>query len=331
MRAKFETVACNLCGSRRYRHIYRMPDVHYFRDEWFDIVECVDCGLGFVNPRPVPAAMDRYYPRAFFDTFVLGDTQHQQRYAREAAFLEAAPRPPDGAPPQLLDVGCANGDFPRFMRAQGWNVEGVEIAAEARSIDDFTVYRVPFPEAPVGDARYDAVTAWAVLEHVHDPMAYFRKAAQVLRPGGVFVFLVPNFASLSSRCLFREDVPRHLYFFTPSTIKAYLEKNGLVLERATFDGAIFEMRPVNWLRHYLRRLVGLPALRWTDLPEMWHEWHERTGAGRNLRSLVHYSFTHPLAALDRLLMPLFETWQRWNGTYGTATYVARKSAPRSTD
>src|SRR3546814_5417313 len=61
---------------------------------------------------------------------------------------------------------------------------------------------------------YDVITAWAVLEHVHDPMSYFMKAASTIQSGGYFVFLVTNFDSISSRSLFREDVPRHLYFFS---------------------------------------------------------------------------------------------------------------------
>ncbi len=44
-------MACNLCGSERQTAVYAMPDRRYFREEFFTVTECDECGLGFVNPR----------------------------------------------------------------------------------------------------------------------------------------------------------------------------------------------------------------------------------------------------------------------------------------
>ena len=177
MSGHYETVGCNLCGSLDQQIVYKKPDELFNTDEWFTVVECSRCGLGFVNPRP---------------------------------FEEGRPR--------LLDVGCANGGFPRFARANGFDVEGVEIAINSLEIADFPVYRSTLSDIPVNAPTYDIVTAWAVLEHVHDPMSYFRKVGRILKPGGAFVFLVTNFSSISSKALYREDLPRHLHFFSTKTI-----------------------------------------------------------------------------------------------------------------
>lgn len=320
-----EWVGCNLCGSRHLRLVYRMPDTLFHPDEWFDVVECEDCGLGFVNPRPVPAAIGYYYPGEFYDEFEENRERHKERYAREAAFL---PKIPDqaGRKRRLLDVGCANGDFARHVKGLGWDVEGVEISPNAKPIADFHVHRYPLPEVPREDGSFDAVTAWAVLEHVHDPRAYFAKAAHLLRPGGVFVFLVTNLDSASSRYLFREDIPRHLYFFDPRTVAAYLEQVGLEMIEARHDGTIFEMRATNWLFHLLRRLTGRAPMAWEELPETRQAWFERTRRTPSPSSNLVFAATHPLVILDRLLLPVYEAWQRWRGTYGITTYVARKPA-----
>src|SRR5437879_8656059 len=74
------------------------------------------------------------------------------------------------------------------MAARSWDVEGVEISQSPRRITDFRVYGQEFQDIPVNEPVYDAVTAWAVLEHVHDPMSYFRKASEVVKKGGLFVF-----------------------------------------------------------------------------------------------------------------------------------------------
>src|SRR5258708_32225535 len=95
------------------------------------------------------------------------------------------------------------------------------------------------------------------MEHVHDPMAYIRKAAEVVKKGGLFVFLVQNFQSVASRHLFCEDVPRHLYFFTREAVNQYLEKTGFALEKEVNGRKIYKLAPYNWLGFMVRtRLVG---------------------------------------------------------------------------
>jgi len=91
----------------------------------------------------------------------------------------------------------------------------------AKPILDFKSLSAEFHEIPVDERALRRDHGVAVLEHVHDPKAYFKKAGQVLKKGAMFVFLVTNFKSLSSRGLYLEDVPRHLYFFTEETVARY--------------------------------------------------------------------------------------------------------------
>ena len=320
-----ETVACNLCGSTRYTALYRMPDRRGYQSGIFTVVECNQCGLGFVNPRPPFEAMGKYYPKEYYDEeFVQNRAHHLRRYAREARYLRPMERKP--GPKSLLDVGCANGDFPRFMRARGWQVEGVEISTSSRPITDFHVYPQPLPDIPVNRPVYDAVTAWAVLEHVHDPMAYFRKASQVTRAGGVFVFQVPNFNSLASRCLFLEDVPRHLYFFSQKTVRRYLEETGFKLERAHFGKDIFVLPSYNWLHYYVKTRLQRRPFTYADIPIARPEFFKRYNLKPGIKATMKYAVAQPLTAVDRLLLPMLTGIQILRNTYGNCTYVARKLA-----
>jgi len=192
-----EIVACNLCGSTRHASVYRMPDRRFFPQDFFTVVECDECGLGFVNPRPSAAETQKYYPPEYFQQPATKSHERylHRRFSAEATYLRAIEN--GRGPRRLLDVGCANGDFPRFMAARGWIVEGIEISESSKRIQDFRVHTQEFQNIAVNEPAYDAVTAWAVLEHVHDPMAYFRKAAQVLKKNGLFVFLVTNFETVS--------------------------------------------------------------------------------------------------------------------------------------
>jgi SAM-dependent methyltransferase len=316
-----ETVNCNLCGSDNYKVIYSMPDIRYFVDEWFNVVKCSNCGLGFINPRPTYTEISRYYPSSFYDYFSDDRSYHLQRYAIEAKYLQEIFSDNEKL---LLDIGCANGDFPRFMKQQGWKVEGVEVSINSEPIYDLKVYKQEFKDIPIHEPYYDAITAWAVLEHVHDPMAYFKKAAQVLKHNGLFVFLVTNFESLSSRCLFLEDVPRHLYFFTEETINKYLKKVGFKLIKKDCCNQIYAMHPVNYLRYYFFRYIKRQKFEWKDTLITRQHFHENRGLKNLMMSRLKYLISNPLYLFERILMPLYEKYQIITNTYGIITYVARR-------
>jgi SAM-dependent methyltransferase len=174
-----------------------------------------------------------------------------------------------------------------------------------------------------GSRRFEALTAWAVLEHVHDPRAYFAAAGRLLRPGGRFVFLVTNFDSLSSRALFREDVPRHLHFFTEATVRRYVSDAGLSLTRAVHTRSIYEMRPLNAVYYALRRWRGGAPLAWEDLPEGMTEYRRRTGR-QGAAGAARWALAHPVAAADRLASVGLERWQILTRRYGIVVYVAER-------
>lgn len=320
-----ETVACNLCGCEQHTKVYAMPDRKYFREEFFTVVECDQCGLGFVNPRPAIAEMQKYYPEEYYRK---PPTRSHERYLRrrftaQASFLnELEGR---NGRRKILDVGCANGDFPRFMAARGWEVEGVEISQLSERIQDFRVHTQEFQDIPVREPTYDAVTAWAVLEHVHDPMAQFRKASEVVKKGGLFVFLVQNFESVASRHLFCEDVPRHLYFFTRETVRQYLEKTGFRLEKEDNGRSIYKLAPNNWLAFMMRTKLLGKKYSYEDVPMTSKEFRRENHLRGGVVTALKYAAYSPASVIDRMLWPAIETAQMLRKTYGVSTFVGRRA------
>ncbi len=319
-----ETVSCDLCGSKNYSAVYEMPDRLFYREEFFTVVECRECGLAFLNPRPSREEMQKYYPANYYQG---PPTKSHQRYLKrrfgaEARYLEEIER--RGGGKKLLDVGCANGDFPRFMKARGWEVEGVEVSSSSERITDFKVHTEEFQKIAVNEPMYDAVTAWAVLEHVHSPMEYFQKAAQVTKPGGLFVFLVPNYASLASKKLFCEDVPRHLYYFSRTTATRYLEKSGFALVKQDNTRTVYKLSPHNWLGYMLRTKLLGKSYEYKDVPLTSKEFRRVRGLKGGLVTALKYAAYSPLCVIDRMLWPVTETAQILRKTYGVSTYVARK-------
>ncbi len=137
----------------------------------------------------------------------------------------------------LLDVGSGTGVFSSVMQQSGWKVTGLEPDSDAREIaievngiklDDIN----RFYELP--DNSYDAITLWHVLEHVHDLQGYMAKLKSLLKEKGRLFIAVPNY-TCKDASVYREywaawDVPRHLYHFSPASMKKLVEKHGMQIE-----------------------------------------------------------------------------------------------------
>ena len=94
---------------------------------------------------------------------------------------------------RLLDLGCAFGDFlhnapPRWKRF-GADINEFAVR-EARKRDcSITFFSGAFPPESAG--TFDAITALDVLEHISDVEQIVARIHARLRPGGVFLFVVP--------------------------------------------------------------------------------------------------------------------------------------------
>lgn len=117
--------------------------------------------------------------------------------ADAALYDRARPRYPDalmdavvaGAPgPEFVDVGCGTGIVARQLTAAGRQVLGVEVdermAAYARTTG-IEVEVSPFESWESAGRRFDGLVA-GMTWHWVDPVAGAAKAAEVLRPGGLF-------------------------------------------------------------------------------------------------------------------------------------------------
>lgn len=91
-----ESIACNLCGQSDHRVVYQKPDTKYFPKERFSAVECLNCGLGYVNPRPAFSEMSRYYPVDFYEYFDTDPAAQMKRYRVEASYLKEFARSAEG-------------------------------------------------------------------------------------------------------------------------------------------------------------------------------------------------------------------------------------------
>jgi len=86
--------------------------------------------------------------------------------------------------------------------------------------------------ADIKEKKYDAVCALALLEHLPDPLKSIQQAADVLKPGGLFIATSPNpfWDDISTRLgLLRED--QHETDMDKKLMKKIVEEAGLEILR----------------------------------------------------------------------------------------------------
>jgi SAM-dependent methyltransferase len=235
--AALEYVPCALCGADDAPAVLRGRDLRRGIPGDFTVVRCRDCGLAYVNPRPTPSLIGRYYPEGYAPHQAQPPSWLEQLYYHLFRRLPAAP----GA--RILDVGCGGGKYLTFLRERGYEVTGIELNAEvAHAVTvnlGFDVRAGEISGAGLERESFDVITLWWVLEHTHDPIGTLREAHHLCKPGGTLVVGLQNFASLA-RLVFGArwhhlDLPGHLYQFEPRTLREALRVAGFRIIRLRQD------------------------------------------------------------------------------------------------
>jgi len=261
----FEEVACNLCGSREYTVKYRVSptadDVDF--TEMYSsssgvigkdrLVKCANCGLIYVSPRLRKQVILDGYAAGNDENYISQSRGRIETFQKGLRFVEKF-KPGRG---RILDVGAAAGFFLKVAGENGWEAYGVEPSAWLAEYGrrQFQVNLQPgtLKDGNFSDEFFDAVTLWDVLEHTTDPLAELREVHRILKRGGVVVINYPNIGSLMARLAGKRwwfILSVHLFYFTPKTIAAMLEKAGFEVEaskrhyqKLSFSYLIFRLEP----------------------------------------------------------------------------------------
>lgn len=203
----------------------------------WNLRRCVDCGLAWLDPCPIPQDVGKLYSRYFTHQ---APAWRDQEMATARAILAAGLGVRDrsaglfrkmlgriflsspflrdlcggvcigcelhlaGLPAgRLLDVGCGDGKALALMRGLGWQVFGIEpdpaAAQAARQAHGVDVFAGTLEAARLPAESFDAVTLHHVIEHVPDPEALLAECRRVLKKDGRLVVMTPNLAGLGHR------------------------------------------------------------------------------------------------------------------------------------
>jgi 2-polyprenyl-3-methyl-5-hydroxy-6-metoxy-1,4-benzoquinol methylase len=238
-----EAVTCCVCH-REGRPIYDLDP--------FGVVRCPRCTMVFVSPRLNTDALQRLYDDVGYfegEGSVYGESrrfgpgmvlQRQWMQGRLDLAERESGRPAEGS--RLLEIGCAYGLFLNAARDRGYDVTGVELSKNAahfgRQRLGLTVHSSQLDEAPL-DGPFDVVCAWDTLEHVPDPVEFWRAIRDLVADDGVVLFSTPYFSSLPARLLRRRwwtlKPTEHIWHFTPQTHRTVAAQAGMDVTRTVLS------------------------------------------------------------------------------------------------
>lgn len=240
----FERVCCNSCGSFDARERFQIRESPDERQPpaWrgtasIPLVTCNQCELSFLNPRYDDERLTALYqdPRMFVGTIdpegrarsiVAERALRVARFGDDAAALKR--RRSSG---RLLDVGCGLGFF---LEALGNSFDAVGFEWSRPVVDmmhelPLNVVEGRYPATPFASGEFDVISFQNVLDHLPDPAGALRTARQLLKRDGLLALSLVNFGSIAARVYgagFRLLGPNHLYYFTPRTLSAMLDRAG---------------------------------------------------------------------------------------------------------
>jgi len=249
-------------------------------EQRYEIMRCPSCGLGYTIHGLRVEELWRYYPKQYYS---LDDNRRMEgskasRVYRKTRMARIKRYASSGL---LLDIGAGTGMFMKWAKESGFEVEGLELSRDAAEYGSkewgLAIRQGDLHETVFPPSRYDVVTLSHVFEHLHEPLTAARKLYEITKPGGLLVVAVPNFESLQARVFgkrwYHLDVPRHLFHYTPRSLRAFIERAGFKIIGLSFfspehnwAGILGSVMRLNapgerFMHKVVRKLAGVPAAR----------------------------------------------------------------------
>ena len=215
--------------------ICNLKDAAFFsqRDKYI-FLKCDNCNLVFMDPLPNAKELtDNFYSKeSGYHAKAVKNLKEIKKYGKKfTKVIDGLTRFKVAG--NLLDVGCANGEFLFLAKKHGFDVQGAEANAYTADIamnNGLTVFNGTLQEARFEDHYFSVIYLGDIIEHVTDPVALIKECKRILKKEGIFVVSTPNadcFWVLATQYICRWFVfpwsvlhpPYHLYLFSADNLR----------------------------------------------------------------------------------------------------------------
>lgn len=230
--------SCPICGGQSFQMFLQCTDFTTTK-EAFHIQHCTSCSFLMTNPRPTESGISKYYlsnsyishnarPKSILDLIYFLARKFSLRWKMQLIRKYKVSG-------NFLDYGCGTGEFLNTCSVSGWSCQGIEPSEQAREIaEQRTGLKIFTHSQNLIGQKFDVITLWHVLEHIHGLVPVLGELKRMLNEDGIILIAVPNYMCNDADC-YKEhwagyDVPRHLWHFSKSTMERLLKNNGLKIK-----------------------------------------------------------------------------------------------------
>ncbi|MFM1929518.1 MAG: hypothetical protein RL387_846 [Bacteroidota bacterium] len=232
---------CPICNKSDIDNLLHTKDYSLTRES-FDIIECANCSLKYTFPIPPADQIAPYYN--FPDYISHSDTKtgwmnqlyhavRKRTLDQKSSWVQSLFT---GYKGKLLEIGAGTGAFANAMHEKNWEITALEPDASSRqkALENYNLHLLATDTLyQIEENTQDVICLWHVLEHVHDLKGYFKTFSKILKPNGRLIIAVPNYTSFDAHYYKKYwaayDVPRHLYHFSPASMRILLNQFDLQL------------------------------------------------------------------------------------------------------
>ncbi len=251
---KTRQVSCYNCHSDRSRL--------YDTENGFNLVKCLDCGLLYVNPRPLDQEIDQ--------ASQTGEHRGDTRLNTTGSFSEPSvdkyltilrafyPVPPDKSDLSWLDIGAGHGEFLQAIQqflGPGLSATGLEPNANKRASAARRGLEIDYFDLDEHEKSYDFVSLLNVFSHLPDPVDALTRWKRLVKVGGELLLETGDSAGLERHDHHRPYyLPDHLSFASEEIVVGILERVGFrVLDIRKYRSPAYPvLTPLNLFRQLVK-------------------------------------------------------------------------------
>lgn len=193
------------------------------------IHECPFCGLVQLSGEPIIYSEGETSATAFSPVMAEHRTRQMEAFVGEFGLGGR----------KVIDVGCGDGHVVKILSEAGADAAGIEPSNKARAIGRERGLRIfegyAMRGRPIEGGPYDGFVSIHSLEHAPDPNDYLQGVRESLAPGAAGLVEVPSVEQAVERSRFYDFLADHLSYFSATTLRLALEKNGFEVLRVERD------------------------------------------------------------------------------------------------
>ena len=195
------------------------------------LVMCLNCSCVYYSSIPSNIAkMYREYYRTK-ETLTTPSRAHTNRQKCILWHSILADHLKSGA--RILDIGCSEGFFVKFLNDRGHMAEGLEINELSVSLARESGMRIYDTDILEMASQYDLVFTSGYIEHVENPKEVIDHIRSLLPDDGLLYIQTPNVMSPNIKHLSQFFPAEHFQTFSPETMEYLLRITGfeIVMKR----------------------------------------------------------------------------------------------------